>query len=310
MNCKIIIKISLKLCLSSCRRLPSCQNNGFRSLLDPKQCFCLEPFFGERCERICDRGRRLRGMDGRDYCNCLPFYHGIECREPICLNGGRSLFDARGCECLPPFIGFHCEFDGNRTQRFEFEANVGNVGEMFSTRDISGTVFSIVMIIVLVLSMYMLMKHRMVQTRHMNRRTDLLGAEESVMATGLGRYSLPPLMRRLTPFFTSGDNPPPYALNQRESAQRSRNLPPLPSYEDATKLPAIRTELRDENTHLGVQEHQELCSSELTNESRIQINHQSQTEENNVEPINEGNIECELSELLDVNKKTTEEPIK
>lgn len=67
-------------------------------------------------------------MDGRDYCNCLPFYHGIECREPICLNGGRSLFDARGCECLPPFIGFHCEFDGNRTQRFEFEANVGNAG--------------------------------------------------------------------------------------------------------------------------------------------------------------------------------------
>jgi hypothetical protein len=36
-------------------------NNGFRSLLDPHRCFCLEPFFGERCEKFCDRGRRMRG---------------------------------------------------------------------------------------------------------------------------------------------------------------------------------------------------------------------------------------------------------
>lgn len=63
-----------------CRRLPNCLNNGFRSLLDPRRCFCLggrngkinifkyngnwhsEPFFGDRCEKMCDRGRRIRGM--------------------------------------------------------------------------------------------------------------------------------------------------------------------------------------------------------------------------------------------------------
>jgi hypothetical protein len=43
------------------------------------------------------------------------------------------------------------------------------------TRDISGTIFSLIMIVVLVVSMYLLMKHRM-QTRYLNRRSDLLGA--------------------------------------------------------------------------------------------------------------------------------------
>lgn len=47
-------------------------------------------------------------------------------------------------------------------------------GEMFS-RDVSGTIFSLIMIVVLVVSMYLLMKHRM-QTRYLNRRSDLLGA--------------------------------------------------------------------------------------------------------------------------------------
>ncbi|CAK5116885.1 unnamed protein product [Meloidogyne enterolobii] len=108
----------------SCRRLPNCQNNGFRSLLDPRRCFCLEPFFGERCEKFCDRGRRLHGPDGIDYCSCTSFYRGEECREPICLNGGRPLLD--GCICKPHFFGPHCEFDGNLTHRFAFESNIGD----------------------------------------------------------------------------------------------------------------------------------------------------------------------------------------
>jgi len=97
----------------SCRRLPSCKNNGFRSLIDPRKCLCLQPFFGDRCEKHCDQGQRHRGLDGRDYCSCTPFYKGEECRELVCLNGGRE--EAGRCTCPSQFVGFHCEMDTNRT---------------------------------------------------------------------------------------------------------------------------------------------------------------------------------------------------
>uniref|UniRef100_A0A914KV41 EGF-like domain-containing protein n=1 Tax=Meloidogyne incognita TaxID=6306 RepID=A0A914KV41_MELIC len=343
----------------SCRRLPKCQNNGFRSLLDPRRCFCLEPFFGERCEKFCDRGRRVHGPDGIDYCSCTSFYRGEECKEPICLNGGRPLLD--GCVCKPHFFGPHCEFDGNLTHRFAFESNIGDTetgraggvssrfrqrfenfehgSEVFSTRDVSGTVFSLVMIIVLVLSMYLLMKHRMqVQNRYLNnRRTDLLGAcnfppgldnnvnggSSEVMSSrhvqlpqrdgynrheriesfgngepvASGRSSLPPFMRSLGPFFTTGDGGPPPYTPQNQRVRRSRNdvFPPLPSYEDATKLPVTGGELQLENEQdLQNQERQgqveELCNTEMTNEAQIEhenIRTQLQTEGIIEEPINE-----------------------
>uniref|UniRef100_A0A183CG43 EGF-like domain-containing protein n=1 Tax=Globodera pallida TaxID=36090 RepID=A0A183CG43_GLOPA len=133
-------------------------------------------------------GRRSRvcGPDGRDRCSCVPFYRGEECREAICLNGGR-LSAAGHCECAAYFLGFHCEIDANRTipsrahefgtSRFQRFGGGDNGNEFFS-RDVSGTVFSLVMIVVLVLSMYLLMKHRMqVQSRYLSsRRADLLGA--------------------------------------------------------------------------------------------------------------------------------------
>jgi hypothetical protein len=156
----------------------------------------------------------------------------------------------------------------------------------------------------LVLSMYLLMKHRMqVQTRYLSsRRADLLGAcnfpPPPTMATAtaatntgaaaggpgqarrlellpnsvgetLSGRGFPPFVRSLAPFFASDGGPPPYAppgqrggresrklflilrtpINQIQliilkcSVRRSRNevLPPLPTYEDATKLPALRT---------------------------------------------------------------------
>lgn len=49
----------------SCRRLPACANSGIRSLMDPRRCFCLDPFFGDRCEKVCDQGRRVKGMAKR-----------------------------------------------------------------------------------------------------------------------------------------------------------------------------------------------------------------------------------------------------
>lgn len=240
----------------------------------------------------------MRGSDGRDYCQCAPFFHGDECRDAVCLNGGRPSPIAEGvnCECPPHFIGFHCEIDANRTQpvtnRHEFGGTGSNRfhqrfgqeggGEMF-TRDVSGTVFSMVMIVVLVLSMYLLMKHRMqVQSRYLStRRADLLGAcnfppppsmhvstmtgsssggmlpsqtrnvellpitsehqQQQSMGT-MARSAISPFVRSLAPFFATDGGPPPYAPpGQRTRRSRNEVLPPLPTYEDATKLPTIRT---------------------------------------------------------------------
>ncbi|CAJ0573648.1 unnamed protein product, partial [Mesorhabditis spiculigera] len=100
-------------------------------------------------------------MDGREYCSCVPFYQGEECREMLCLNGGVET--DRKCQCPPSFLGYHCEIDANRTTHGNRYGRFGDSqhdGELFS-RDISGTVFSMVMIIVLIVSMYLLMKHRM-----------------------------------------------------------------------------------------------------------------------------------------------------
>lgn len=47
----------------NCRRLSACKNNGFRSLTDPKKCLCVQPFFGDKCEKFCDQGQRMRGKN-------------------------------------------------------------------------------------------------------------------------------------------------------------------------------------------------------------------------------------------------------
>ncbi|KAL3083144.1 hypothetical protein niasHS_010946 [Heterodera schachtii] len=287
----------------NCRRLPSCLNNGIHSLMDPRRCFCLDPFFGERCEKICDQGRRIKGSDGRDRCSCVPFYRGEECREAICLNGGR-LSEGGHCECAPYFLGFHCEIDANRTipsrahefGNSRFQRFGGDNGNEFFSRDVSGTVFSLVMIVVLVLSMYLLMKHRMqVQSRYLSsRRADLLSActfpsgnaggshhfvstvpgsarrvglfpigndanRPANSAASFGSRTFPSLARSLAPFLLSGADagPPPYAPpGQRVRRSRNEALPPLPSYEDATKLPALipaAQENTDEQRH-GIEE--------------------------------------------------------
>lgn len=245
----------------NCRRLPACKNNGFRSLLDPRKCLCLQPFFGTHCEKICDQGQRLRGLNGRDYCSCSPFYKGIECREMVCLNGGRE--DNGRCVCPAQYLGYHCEIDTNRTGAHEFGhtnsnsrfQRFGEQGHEMFTRDISGTIFSLIMIVVLVVSMYLLMKHRMqVQSRYINRRPDLLGAcnfpivPSSNTLSSARRVELmtedhPPgrpfQFRTLRAATIVGDGgPPPYTGRGRRG--RDEVLPPLPSYEDATKLPPLR----------------------------------------------------------------------
>ena len=57
------------------------------------------------------------------------------------------------------------------------------------------------------------------------RRVELFpvgDVEETVVATGFGRYSLPPFMRSLAPFFAFGDgDPPPYAA-QSQSGKCSK----------------------------------------------------------------------------------------
>ncbi|RCN39107.1 hypothetical protein ANCCAN_14952 [Ancylostoma caninum] len=158
----------------------------------------------------------------------------------VCLNGGVEVHGR--CTCPPTFVGYHCEVDANRTiqhgTRFH---RFGESNELLS-RDISGTVFSLVMIIVLVVSMYLLMKHRMqVQSRFAASRREEMA--RAAAAYGISRRGdvIAPEDLRIAPFVAAGiDGPPPYVLHTYTSRMRTEILPPLPSYEDATKEPPIR----------------------------------------------------------------------
>ncbi|GMR56477.1 hypothetical protein PMAYCL1PPCAC_26672 [Pristionchus mayeri] len=217
-----------------CRKLPPCQNNGYRSFSLNMRCACPEPFFGDFCEKYCDQGQKLKGIDGRDYCSCVPFYQGEECREMVCLNGGVE--SGRRCACPPNFLGYHCEIDANRTAALggsRFQKYSDNPNEFF-TRDISGTIFSLIMIVVLVVSMYLLMKHRM-QSQGVSRRDERIHSiygmtrrGDSISSDGL----------RILPFSALGiDGPPPYASAAHINRfGQPESLPPLPSYDDATKI--------------------------------------------------------------------------
>ncbi|KIH45482.1 hypothetical protein ANCDUO_24477, partial [Ancylostoma duodenale] len=166
----------------------------------------------------------------------------------VCLNGGVEVHGR--CTCPPTFVGYHCEVDANRTiqhgTRFH---RFGESNELLS-RDISGTVFSLVMIIVLVVSMYLLMKHRMqqstmneqnargrspdapgtvygfwhgvknkdepyiVQSRFAASRREELA--RAAAAYGISRRGdvIAPEDLRIAPFVAAGiDGPPPYVLH-------------------------------------------------------------------------------------------------
>lgn len=148
----------------NCRKLPECKNKGYRAITGSKKCICQKPFFGNTCEKLCDQGQPMKDQNGNDYCSCIPFYQGEECKDIICLHGGKD--DGNGkCICPSQFLGYHCEIDTNKTGSnsitgTRFQRFGDQNGEMF-TRDISGTIFSLIMIVVLVVSMYLLMKHRM-----------------------------------------------------------------------------------------------------------------------------------------------------
>ncbi|KAK6758866.1 hypothetical protein RB195_016223 [Necator americanus] len=223
-----------------CRRLAPCQNNGYRSQSLGMMCACSEPYFGEFCDKICDQGQVLKGVDGRSYCSCLPFYQGEQCTDMVCLNGGVEVHGR--CTCPPTFVGYHCEVDANRTAQHGSRFHrFGENNELFS-RDISGTVFSLVMIIVLVVSMYLLMKHRMqVQSRFAaSRREEMARAAAAYGITRRGDVIAPEDLR-IAPFIAAGiDGPPPYMLHTYTNRMRNEILPPLPTYEDATKEPPIR----------------------------------------------------------------------
>jgi hypothetical protein len=242
----------------NCKRLPDCRNKGIRAYSGSRKCLCQRPFFGEQCEKLCDQGQPMKDTSGNDYCSCIPFYQGEECKQIVCLHGGRE--ESGRCICPPQFLGYHCEIDTNKTgggngltgSRFQRFGEQG--GEMF-TRDISGTIFSLIMIVVLVVSMYLLMKHRMqVQTRYLHRRPDLLGACNFPVSPSGGQSCLsrrtelrpPHDDPRIYPFRPIGTavidgGPPPYVPpGQRVRRSRNEILPPLPSYEDATKMPPLR----------------------------------------------------------------------
>lgn len=229
-----------------CRKLAPCQNNGYRSQSLGMLCVCIEPFFGEFCDKVCNQGQVLKRVDGRSYCSCLPFYQGERCTDMVCMNGGVEVHGR--CTCPQNYAGFHCEIDANRSSQHgsryhRFDEN----NELFS-RDISGTAFSLLMIIVLVVSMYLLMKHRMqVQSRFTASRRDEIA--HAAMMYGISRRDMLSHQNlRIAPFIAAGiDGPPPYILHTYSGPEvRSSILPPLPSYEDAIKNTPLRSAETDE----------------------------------------------------------------
>uniref|UniRef100_A0A0K0E8L7 EGF-like domain-containing protein n=1 Tax=Strongyloides stercoralis TaxID=6248 RepID=A0A0K0E8L7_STRER len=223
---------------SSCRQLPKCLNNGYRSFHSNNKCRCPQPYFGYICEKKCEQGILYKDHFGSDICSCHPYYQGSECKDIICLNG------------------YHCEIDTNNTIINPRITRYGESSSDIFSRDVSGTVFSLVMIIVLVISMYLLMKHRMQsQNRYIPRRPDLLGgyilsiggSSTCSAATGIHSNSQRRDMyqidgrrgyqfRNMIPI----EGPPAYYSYDQRRVRRNEVLPPLPSYEDATKLPPLR----------------------------------------------------------------------
>jgi hypothetical protein len=208
-------------------------------------CICPTPFFGDRCEKYCDQGQRLKSHTGKNYCSCVPYYQGEECRDLVCLNGGRE--ENGRCVCLQQYLGYHCEINtnhsgpgGSRFQRFGDQVNMYVVkllnfwqfqsSEMF-TRDVSGTIFSLIMIVVLIVSMYLLMKHRM-QTRYLNRRSDLLGACNFPVPTTMTITGGPGSNHCLSagrPDLISPDDPRLYTFRPFTSALPDNGPPPYQS---------------------------------------------------------------------------------
>ncbi|CEF63068.1 Hypothetical protein SRAE_1000133300 [Strongyloides ratti] len=239
---------------SSCRQLPKCLNNGYRSFHSNNKCKCPQPYFGYICEKKCEQGFLYKDHFGSDICSCNPYYQGSECTEIVCLNGGTRIHDK--CICLNQFLGYHCEIDTNNTIINPRITRYGDSSSDIFSRDVSGTVFSLVMIIVLVISMYLLMKHRMQsQNRYIPRRPDLLGGyilsiggtsncattsnvhgnsqrRDMYQIDGRRGYQF----RNMIPI----EGPPAYYSHDQRRIRRGEILPPLPSYEDATKLPPLR----------------------------------------------------------------------
>uniref|UniRef100_A0A0N5B0C8 EGF-like domain-containing protein n=1 Tax=Syphacia muris TaxID=451379 RepID=A0A0N5B0C8_9BILA len=235
----------------NCRALPPCQNRGNRSFSLKFRCICPEPYFGEYCEKYCDQGTRMKDPSGRDYCSCVPFYQGEECKEMVCLNGGTQ--GEQRCTCPPGFLGYHCEIDTNRTSTSSRYLKFDEQGNDLFTRDVSGTVFSLIMIIVLVVSMYLLMKHRMqVQNRFATIRRDELSRTAQNMTNRRTEFLTSEGVRilslRAAPFIDGG--PPPYIPSSARGILRGQELlPPLPSYEDATKLPPLTRPIVNESSN-------------------------------------------------------------
>ncbi|KAI6213780.1 Protein cueball [Aphelenchoides besseyi] len=281
----------------NCRRLPDCKNHGVRASAAPHQCVCPVPFFGDRCEKYCDQGQRLIGHNGRNYCSCIPFYQGEECRDMLCLNGGRE--DNGRCICPPQYLGFHCEINTNHTGSGSRFQRFGDQGSEMFTRDVSGSIFSLILICVLVLSVYLLLKHRM-QTRYLNRRPDLLGAcnfpvpASVVNASGPGncltsarRSDLlspdDPRLYSFRPVNAHDHGPPPYFQHR---GRRGRDvLPPLPpSYDDAIKLPPLRNNVHlDQNAE--VDERTDLSSRNARAESTPTVSSQNSSQNVVVENV-------------------------
>ncbi|KAF8778550.1 Fibropellin-1 like protein [Argiope bruennichi] len=102
-----------------------CLNNGSCSVNGNSfKCYCLNPFFGDRCENDpCSTSPCLNNgscsVNGNSFkCSCLNPFFGDRCEnDPCssspCLNNGSCSVNGNSfkCSCLNPFFGDRCEND-------------------------------------------------------------------------------------------------------------------------------------------------------------------------------------------------------
>ncbi|MCP9264788.1 Protein cueball [Dirofilaria immitis] len=281
----------------SCRRLKPCINNGHRSFSSNSDCICPEPYFGEQCEKYCDQGQRLRGADGRDYCACTPFYQGEECRNVVCLNGGTEI--RRQCLCPPNFLGYHCEIDANRTSvmlrfhGYREQPRNDRCSHSFyvSFNETQNAGLPLFWLNLLDLNFAQICEiNQKVQNRFATVRREALFRSGIEITSRRGNVIVPedPGILSFRTITLSNEGPPPYIINphSRRSYQRD-NLPPLPTYEDATKLPPFNRQVPLES-----QTQEETCIEE---EEQIIQNYASPSELQISEEATETDTNNELS---------------
>lgn len=169
-------------------------------------------------------------------CKCSKNFYGEACDEVQCFNGGTPVKN-RGCLCLQPYIGPHCE---------EIAGVIGQFDTPPSSsfhRDLSSTVVSLFLAVALATGVYFLLRRRTqwMRRRIQARRAMMIGAGAD--ETGSGPHVSPEGLSARPPTYytlagqqqTLGQSDP----NQDLALYDVSGLPPPPAYHDIVKIPPV-----------------------------------------------------------------------